>query len=129
MPAHRDAIYRVHDAPAFELRVGQASAELARLYRQMRAHCCAFLSACGTQAGAGEDDARHQARLAQELKLRGLPFLTGVGQDALGRWPAEPGFLVPRLSLEAAKQMGRRYSRDAIVWCGADTVPRLELLR
>ncbi|MGF6599669.1 hypothetical protein P3T23_004397 [Paraburkholderia sp. GAS448] len=63
-----------------------------------------------------------------ELTQLGLRFIDGIGQRPASEW-AEPNFLVPGISLEAAKELGERYEQNAIVWCGADAVPDLVLLR
>ncbi len=68
-------------------------------------------------------------RFGEELRLRSLLFIEGVGQHPSNRWPPEPSFLVLDLSLEAAKALGSRHEQNAIVWCGADATPLLVLLR
>ncbi|UUZ55406.1 DUF3293 domain-containing protein [Massilia sp. H-1] len=49
--------------------------------------------------------------------------------DPKREWPSEPSFLVRGLSLEDASALGRQLRQNAIVWCGADLVPQLILLR
>jgi len=129
--SYRDAVYTVHHAPPFHLRVDHASVGLERLYAQTRTRCGAFITACNPHGEQRSDDDNTylQAQLAQQLNQRGLPYLGGLGQDPNGQWPNEPSFVVPGLTLEAAKKLGRQFAQNAIVWCGADTVPRLELLR
>jgi hypothetical protein len=68
---------------------------------------------------------RRQEALAAELRRRSLAFLPGAGRHPSNDWPPEPSFLVLGLALEASKNLGRHYEQNAIVWAGADAVPRL----
>ncbi|UUZ49901.1 DUF3293 domain-containing protein [Massilia sp. B-10] len=68
-------------------------------------------------------------RLQDLLRQRGLQWQTGAYCDPKREWPSEPSFLVRGLSLEDASALGRQLRQNAIVWCGADLVPQLILLR
>jgi Protein of unknown function (DUF3293) len=46
-----------------------------------------------------------------------------------GAWPPELSFFALGISERAARDLGRRFDQDAVVWAGADAVPRLLLLR
>lgn len=74
-------------------------------------------------------NAAAHARLGAELAAAGYRVVEGAGEDPDGRWPAEPSYLVLGMDLEAARELGRRYGQNAIVWAGADAVPELLLLR
>jgi hypothetical protein len=129
--AYLETDYRVHGEPHFVLRIGVPSPALARLYRQRGAVCAAFVTACNPH-GRKIDEAANavrQAELERELNLRGLGHLDGEGGHPAGGWPAEASFLVLGIALEEAKELGRRYRQNAVVWCGADAVPELVLLR
>lgn len=129
--AYMETDFRVAAPEPFVLRVGVASAPLAQLYRLHRVDCCAFISACNPYSRLISDDANaeHQLELARELGGLGLTFLDGVGAHPEGGWPPESGYLVPGLSLAAARALGERYEQNAILWCGPDAVPELVLLR
>ncbi len=75
------------------------------------------------------DNVQRQAVFAQELRQRSLIFLTGIGAHPNENWPGEPSYLILGLSLEAAREMGVTHEQNAIVWCGANAVPDLILLR
>ncbi len=129
--AYRETDYHVHHTTPFVLRVDMACGELAALYKKTRTDCCAYMTACnpfGRQLGEA-DNKQRQALLVQALKGRGLHFIAGIGQHPREPWPGEPSFLVLGLSLEAAKMLGRNHEQNAIVWCGADMVALLVLLR
>ncbi|HZW26441.1 MAG TPA: DUF3293 domain-containing protein [Gallionella sp.] len=123
--------YRADAPEPFVLRVGVASAPLARLYRQHRTDCCAFITACNPYSWIIGDDAnaKRQLELAQELRALGLSFFDGVAVHPAEEWPAEASFLVLGLPLPAAKTLGEKYEQNAILWCGTEATPELVLLR
>ena len=129
--AYRETEYRVFAEAGFTLRVGQASAELLAAHKRHKTHCSAFLTACNplSQAFDAASNAERQAALAQELNNQGLVFESGIGQHPSNGWPGEESLLVYGLELEAAKALGTRFEQNALVWCGADAVPQLILLR
>jgi len=129
--AYRETEYRVFGTDPFVITVGVASSELLALYHGHKVTCAAFITACnplGQELPAHENQ-RRQDELAKELNQRGLEYLVGVGQHPTGGWPGEPSFLILGLELEAAKCLGGSLEQNAIVWCGADCVPELVLLR
>lgn len=129
--AYQGTDYWVEAEPPFVMRVGQPCAELAPLYAAGGHHACAFISACNPLGDIASDelnDAR-QAAFARLLGARGLPFLSGAGRDPHGAYPAEASLLVLGTGLEASKAIGRELHQNAIIWCGADRVPQLILLR
>ena len=129
--AYRETDYRVFAEPDFTLRVGQASAELFAIHKLHKTDCSAFLTACNpySQAFDAASNAQRQVGLAKELKQRSLAFAPGIGQHPGNGWPGEDSFIVYGLTLEAAKALGMRLEQNAVVWCGADAVPQLILLR
>ena len=56
-------------------------------------------------------------------------FIDGIGCDPSGCWPGEASCLVLGLSIDIARALGTEFEQNAIVWCGADAVPELVLLR
>ncbi len=55
-------------------------------------------------------------------------IIEGMGIDPSGKWPAEKSFLALGLDLETSRALGREFGQNAIVWAGADAIPRLILL-
>lgn len=129
--AYLETDYRVFGQLPLVLRVGAANAALAALYRQYKVNSGAFISACNPFSRLVDDavNSARQAELAKDLQKRSLSHIEGVGVHTSGSWPAEPSFFVLGLSLEDAMLLGKKYSQNAIVWCGADCVPELILLR
>jgi len=129
--AYEETHYRVlGDAPA-TLRIGIPNPALAELHRAFSVDCSAFVTAANPFSTLidAEANALRQAALADELHREGLRFIEGIGEHPSGQWPGEPSFLILGLPLDTAKQLGARHEQNAIVWCGADSVPQLILLR
>jgi hypothetical protein len=129
--AYRETEYRVTEGASFVLKVDEPCPALIGLYRAQNVSCAAFITACNpfSRELTDAENAVRQTDLAAELKRRGLSYLEGVGQHPSGGWPGEPSFLALGLALEAAKSLGKDYEQNAIIWCGADAVPNLVLLR
>ena len=123
--------YRVDAPTAMALRVGVANPMLADLHKARRVESSAFITACNPFSQAFDEMANveRQETLARELRQKGLTFFEGIGQHPSNKWPGGPSFLALALSLEAAKALGTRHEQNAIIWCGADAVPALVLLR
>ncbi|OUL93195.1 DUF3293 domain-containing protein [Paraburkholderia hospita] len=118
------------DAPT-TLRVGQVNPELATLHKAHDVDCSAFVTACNpfSQNCSAEFNAASQEALACELKRLGLIAIEGIGKHPSNKWPGEASYLVPGLSLEAAKALGAQYRQNAIIWSADDATPQLVLLR
>ena len=131
LSAYQETDYCVFHESPFVLRIGIASESLLALYRQFKTDCAAFITACNPHSQPLEDAANEnrQMKLAQELNKRGLKYLNGEGKHPNGNWPAEKSFLVLGIALEQAQALGQQFEQNAVVWCGADAVPAVVLLR
>ena len=129
--AYLETEYRVRGESGLTLRVGQANAALLAAHDRHRADCSAFLTACNPYSEPFDEaaNAARQADLSDELLRRHLAFLPGIGLHPSNGWPGEDSFLVFGLMLEAAKALGTQFKQNGFVWCGADAVPQLILLR
>jgi hypothetical protein len=129
--AYRQAEYRVLGDRAMVLRIDVASAALAGLHRALNVDCSAFITVCNpfSQQTAAAVNRAQQALLAAEMRSRDLQVVDAIGVDPAGHWPDEPGFLVPGMSEQEARQSGARFAQNAVVWSGSDATPRLILLR
>lgn len=105
--------------------------ELIALYQTHNVDCAAFITAFNpfSQELTTDENHRRQEVLAKDLTGRSLSFVEGVGQHPSGAWPGEPSFLVLGLELEVAKSLGQSVEQNAIIWCGANRVPNLVLLK
>jgi hypothetical protein len=129
--AYLDTDFCVDGETPFVVRIGAPCEALQTLYANYGCDACAFVTAfnpLGEITGDALNDDR-QAAFAQTLDQRGLPYLNGAGRDPHGKYQAEPSFLVLGTSLDEASAIGRELRQNAIVWCGADRVAQLILLR
>ena len=129
--AYLETEYCVIGKTPFVMRIGIASEPLALLYKQHRTNCAAFITACNpfSKIIGNTANIARQEQLKQELAQRSLTFLDGIGKHPSNGWPEEPSYLVMALSLEAAKKIGNKFEQNAIVWCDADAIPELILLK
>jgi hypothetical protein len=93
--------------------------------------CGAFLTAYNPRGTIQSDEAneRGHAQLVSMMHEQGIRAIEGSGSEEGTEWPAEKSYFALGLQLDAAKQIGRHFDQDAIVWVGADAVPQLILLR
>jgi hypothetical protein len=113
------------------LNIGVRSERLASLFTSSGVVGGAFLTAYNPRGAIQSDEAnkRGHAELAAMLNDQGIRGLEGSGEGKRSKWPAEKSYFALGLQLDAAKQIGRHFDQDAIVWVGADAVPQLILLR
>ena len=113
------------------LRIDHRSDELARLYASSGAACGVFVTAYNPFGQVQDIEANEDAhaRLGADLRALSIPVIEGAGAHPSGAWPEERSFFALGVDLEAARNLGIRYRQDAIVWVGADAVPRLIMLR
>lgn len=134
--AYRETHYEVQaddtlgNAP-FMLKIGEYCEALRDVHARRQVDRSAYLTACNPYSEQYDErrNAASQTGLYAEIEERGLRCFPGVGKHPTGPWPGEDSFLVLGLSLEDAKALGRQFEQNAIVWCGADAVPKLILLR
>ncbi len=128
--AYLETEYHVHGDAPITLKIGLAAPMLIALHDAHGAESSAFITACNpfSQTLDPEVNKERQAALVAELNDQGLEFIAGIGQHPSTGW-AEPSFLVLAANREMASALGVRHGQNAIVWCGADGVPELVLLR
>ena len=129
--AYLETDYVVRAEPPVILRVGESSPGLSAIHRAHRVDCSVFITACNPYSQSlqeQENDRRHEL-LMQELKLRSLASLQGLGSHPDNGWPPEVSCLVLGLNLEASKNLAARFEQNAVVWSAADAVPQLILLK
>ena len=124
--------YRLgHSEHDIILNIGVRSERLAALFTSSGIACGAFLTAYNPRGAIQSDEAndRGHVELAAMLHNQGIRPIEGSGKGKRSKWPAEKSYFALGLQLNAAKQIGRHFDQDAIVWIGADAVPQLILLR
>ncbi|MDX3894255.1 DUF3293 domain-containing protein [Pusillimonas sp.] len=131
LKAYRQTDYRVQAPRPFVMHIGQASQALCLLHRQYGVASSAFITACNPYSRllTDQENAERQQRLAEAIAHGGWRSIPGSGKHISGPWPAEACFLVLGIDREAARRLGRAFEQNAIVFCEADFVPELMLLR
>ena len=131
LDAYRQTLYRVWAEPAFVLSIGQYSLALARLHAEYGVASSAFITACNPQSRVlppHENTLRQQALLEMVCE-NGWPSMAGVAQAASGSWPEEASLLVLGVGRQQACALAQSFEQNALVFCGAQCVPELVLLR
>jgi len=129
--AYRETNYIVHAQPDLVLRIDQPCAALAAWYARQRIAAACVITAWNplSQPLCDAQNQARQARLEQELTQAGWHWIPALGAHPHNGWPPEAGCFVEGMSEDAAREWGRTYAQNAVVWCGADAIPRLRLLR
>lgn len=129
--AYEETDYLVAARTPFVLRVRRASSPLEALHSAHGVRSSCFITACNPFSGplTDERNAARQAALRAELQGAGLIHFEGAGQHPSNGWPPEPSFLVLGLDRVAARELGRRWEQNAIVWAGPEAIPELIVLR
>lgn len=111
------------------LRVGERSEPLLRAMAEAGASGAAFLTAWNpfSLPLSDEENAAAQRALAADVAAAGWRAIEGEGVGDDGAWPPEPSLLVLGPDETTARALMVRYRQNAVVWCGADGVPRLLL--
>ena len=119
--------YHVHSEPAFTLRVGVHSPELAALHRKHSTSCSLFVTAHNPLGRLHGDieNWRSQTELIDVLKVRGFSTVLGSGKHPAGAWPAEPSVLVLGASRDYAAVLAKRYNQLAVLCMGPEAVPEV----
>lgn len=130
--AYHAAHYQVqYPQGAFTLRTNSPSSELATLLRETGHTCAAFITACNPYSWplSEAENAQAQQELAGELAQHGYAVIPAIGLDPAGEWQGEESFLVPGLTLDSAKALGKQFAQNAILWADAETaIPQLVVL-
>lgn len=122
---------RVYAKEPLVLRIGERNEALADLHAAHRVFSSAFVTGWYPfgQSTPAEENAERQRRLLSGLQELGFEFIAGLGKHPSGDWPGEESFLGLGLELETGAALGTHFEQNAIVWSGADAVPRPVLLR
>jgi len=131
LQAYRETDYIVHAGPNFVLHVDQPCAGLVAYYALRGIDSGCVITAwnpCSQPLGDAENETRQQLLEAQ-LSQAGWQWLRATGAHPDNQWPPELGCFVEGMDIDAANEWGRAWEQNAVIWCGADAIPRLRLLR
>lgn len=110
-----------------ELRIGQPDPTLADWLETAGCQSFAIVSATnpgGRQLSATENADRQSALECDLLEGNYEPYAAENVPDGAS-WPSEESCFIPDITLEDALALADDYGQNAIVWGGADGIPRL----
>lgn len=131
LTAYLETHYAVRAPEPITMCIGVANPALAAAMGRHASSTCAFVTAYnpfGEAIAEEENRARHAAML-EDLGRIGCTYYEGAGGHPGNGWPDEESCLCFGLSFDQACELGAKWGQDAIVWCDADAVPQLLLLR
>ena len=113
------------------LLIGHYCAPLATLLHTYGSQSAVYITACNplSQVTPPEENQLANTRLYEQLFHHSGYVYPGESIDPTGEWPTEASYLALDLNPAAARKIGREFSQNAIVWVGADAIPRLILLQ
>jgi len=126
--AFEKACYRIQTpAGPIVLKVGRRSAALALWPRALSPPGSVLVTAWNPGGLRRSRAANRGAerRLLQRLRAWGLRGWLARAQDPKGLWPDEYGVLIFAVSAPLAADLGRALGQRAVLFIGADAVPRL----
>ena len=112
------------------LQIGESNARLKDAYKKHGVNSALFITAynpLGERLSNSENWARHE-ELMEFLQFGRYLHWQGRGYHPSGEWEEESA-LALGVSCHFARWLGKRFNQNAIVWVGADAVPRLVPLR
>lgn len=129
--AYLESNFHVRTTKPFAIRIGAFSADLEAVHQMSQVSTSCFITPCNpesVQLSQTENNLRLSKFRTEEL-LHGLELIYGFGQHPSNSWEAEESYLVLGITLAVAKEIGKKYEQNAIVWIGSDAIPELILLR
>ncbi|MGH7739488.1 MAG: DUF3293 domain-containing protein [bacterium] len=130
--AYQRTLCQVNARPkGWILQVGKPSKPLLEIYEEEGFSAAAFITAYNPrgQKISAVQNRKAQKALLEDIREKKYAFIPALGKDPKGEWDGEPSFLVFGISLKAAKDLGRKYRQNAILFAGRNGRPRLILLR
>ena len=121
---------RIDTTEHITLLIGHYCTPLATLLHTYGSQSAVYITACNplSQATPPGENQLANARLYERLFYYSSHVYPGESIDPAGEWPTEASYLALDLNPAAARKLGREFSQNAIVWVGADAIPRLILL-
>ena len=130
--AYRMAHFSVRTSnEIFALVINAPSENLKRLFLATNTSTAVFITVFNPFGQIQSENSNLAAHKALEAKVRVLSkhVYDGDGGDPSGMWPKELSYLVLGIDSQTAALLGKEFHQDAVVWSGADAIPRLLLLR
>ena len=129
--AYEATDFQVLSLQPFTLRIGKKSRDLWSAYSKFGVATAGFITAWNPLSQETNEvlNAANQAELVRRVAALGFSSWDGLGIDPSGDWPGEPSIFVLGIERDDTVSLGIEFRQNAVVWAGADAIPRLVLLR
>ena len=114
----------------FILRPRIKSDEIEKLFLQgghQSASCITAFNPASKVCSDSENLSSHE-KLIQEVESMQIQFASMIGHCIHGQWKSEKGLFLLGVSLDQAKQLGRKFNQNAIVFVGKDCIPEIYVI-
>jgi hypothetical protein len=111
-----------------QLKIGIKSIELEEIFKLSNVKSASYITAYNSYSkilGIAENKKRNEDLC---LLCKDYTCIEGNGKHPSNKWEGEPSFLFLGMDLETAKEIGKKYEQNAILWIGEDFIPKLILL-
>lgn len=115
--AYRRTSYWLQTHPPICVRVGEVSAALDSLLKDLGVDTWAFVTAFNPHSRRLSDteNRARDAALIEQLDRGGWRHIACDGVDDDGTWPTEHGHVIFGIDAQAARALGRRFAQNAIL--------------
>ena len=115
LEAFETARYQVSE-PAFQIHIGQRNLEVDQLLENHRRTTWAFITPFNPGSKIIPVDKNEARFLALKKDVNGFFVYEGWGGGQHWKWPFEKSLLILGIGIDRAKDLGRHYGQDAILY-------------
>jgi hypothetical protein len=114
----------------FTLRPRIRSVEIERLFSDKNHQSASCITAFNpaSKVCSDEENFSFHEKLIWEVESMCIQFSPMLGRCPHGNWKSENGLLLLGISLTQAKQLGRKFNQNAIVFIGKDCIPEIYVI-
>ena len=129
--AYSSTNFEVHAETRIVLKVGEFNQNLKLIFSQLNHSTACFITAYNPESIelSVHENQSAQQELYDDLVSLDCTIFNGFGSDPDGNWEGEPSYFASGIAFIDAKNLGKKYRQNAIVWCDQKCIPELVLLR
>lgn len=115
---------------SFKIRVGKSNPQLENLLTTYGATSWAYITAYNPRSVSltAEENERRHAQLLQQAQGLGCRTISGHGVGDDGMWPPEKSLFILEIEREEARELGRRFGQNAIIYGKRGGTPELLMI-
>jgi len=111
------------------LKIGIKSIELEEIFKLHKIKSASYITAYNPYSKILNIDENKKRNKDLCLLCKEYTCIEGIGKHLSNEWEGEPSFLFLGMNLEIAKQIGKKYEQNAILWIDEDAIPQIVILR